>query len=177
MADVPVEVEPYRAPTAQGSRAFYAATADHSRPARAGAGLGFASAALLLAGGVTIALIEDEESERVTRGLALGLVGVSVPTTAILALVTRKRALVEGFAGVRTWGWVAWTGGVFNLALQWALVFDDRSISPALTIAGGAMGALGATIHGFDALVTARRARLRFDYHIGPTALGARLRF
>ena len=135
------------------------------------------SAGLLLGGSIAIAVLDDAQSEPVTRGLLLGVTGVSVPSVAIMAWYTRSRAGVEGFSGIRSWGWTAWSGAMINGALQWALVFNDRPVAPALTIAGGAMGALAASIHAFDAFATARRAQLRFDYQIGPSSVSARLTF
>jgi len=177
-ADAPVTVEPMQAPMAQGLGALPGGSGtDHAGPAWAGAGIGLASAALVLGGSVAIAIIDDPDSEPVTRGTVLGVATLSVPTLAILTAVTRRRAQVKGFSQVRAWAWAAWSGAVVNLSLQWFLALDDRSVTPGLTIGAGVMGALGPTIHALDALATARRAKLRFDYHIGPMSLGARLRF
>ncbi len=152
-------------------------SSDHAGPALAGGITAVASAALLLGGSVAIAVVDDRDSERLTRGLSLGVTALSVPSAAIMAWVTRKRAGVEGFSAIRSWGWTAWTGAVVNSALQWALVLDNRSVSPAITMLGGALGALGASIHALDAFATARRAHLRFYYQIGPTAFTANLTF
>ncbi len=146
-------------------------------PALVGGIVAVTSAGLLLGGSIAIAVVNDAESERLSRGLLLGVTALSVPSVAIMAWLSRKRADVEGFARVRTWGWAAWTGATINSALQWALVLDDRRISPALTIAAGGMGALGASIHALDAFASARRAHLRFYYQIGPTSFTANLTF
>ena len=134
-------------------------------------------ASLVLGGSVAIAVVDDQDSEPLTRGLILGVTAVTVPSVAIMAWVTRKQAGVQSFAAIRTWGWTAWTGGVVNTALQWALVLDGRRLPAGITIAGGVMSALGASIHAFDAFASARRAQLRFDYQIGPTSVRASLTF
>ncbi len=170
-------VEPMPSAVGKGALVLGGSSADHARPARAAASIGVVTAVLLLGGTTAIAVVDDSDSEPVTRGVALGIAALSVPAVAILSLVTRRRAQVEGFAPVRTWAWAAWSGAMINLSLQWFLVLDDRSISPALTIGAGVMGALGPTIHAFDAFATARRAKLRFDYHLGPMSLDARVRF
>ncbi len=146
-------------------------------PALAAGIVGAVSAGLLLGGSVAVAAVDARDSERVSRGALLGVTALSVPTVAILTWLTRRRAHVPGFAALQGWGWAVWTGATLNSALQWALVLDDRRISPGLTIAAGAMGALGSTIHAFDALATARRAQMRLDYHLGPVALGGTLHF
>lgn len=150
---------------------------NHAGPALAGGIVAVTSAALMLGGSIAVAAVDDADSEPLTRGMLLGVTFLSVPSVAIMAWVTRKRAGVEGFAAVRTWGFAAWTGAMLNGAPQWALVLDDRRVSPALTIAGGAMGALGASIHALDAFTSARRAQMRFYYRIGPSSVSAHLTF
>lgn len=145
--------------------------------ARAGGILGVTSAGLLLAGGLTIALVDDRDSEPVTRGLMLGVTGFSVPIVAILSWRTRETAGVPGFEAMRGWGWSVWSGATLVSALQWALVLGDDTISPGLTLASAGMGALAVSIHALDSFASARRARLRIDYRITPMSFNATLRF
>jgi len=145
--------------------------------ARAGGILGVVSAGLLLGGGVAISVADDPDSEPMTRGLMLGVTGLSVPVVAILAWRTRERAAVPGFEAIRSWGWSVWSGATLVSALQWALVLGDDEFSPGLTLAGAGMGALAVSIHAVDAFASARRARLRIDYRITPMSFGATLRF
>jgi hypothetical protein len=154
-----------------------AVTHERSVAALAGGVVAAVSAGLLLGGSIAIAAVDDPPSEPITRGLLVGVTAASVPSVAIMAWYTRSRAGVEGFSGIRGWGWSAWSGAMINGALQWALVLKDREVAPALTIATGAMGALAASIHAFDAFATSRRARLRFYYQIGPSSVSARLTF
>lgn len=127
---------------------------------------GTVGAGLLLGGSVAIALVDDLESERITRGVWLGTLTLTAPIIALGAWTARRRAEVEGYKQLRWLGWTSWTFAVANGGLQWYQAFHDRSLSPGLTVGLGALGALSLLPLSLDAFVSARRATMRARFRI-----------
>jgi hypothetical protein len=152
--------------------------ARRTRFAYAGAVLGPSVAALLLGGAIAIAVVDDDESERVTRGVWLGALVTTAPLVALSAHLARRASGYEGVKAVRRLGWFAWGLAASDGALLWAFTFADFPRSSVLTIGAGALGAVSLLPLALDALAGGRSLRVRrFVARIEPRAGGLALRF
>ena len=120
---------------------------------------GAVSAALSLGGAIAIAVVDDPDSEIITRSVWFGYVAVSPPIVAFSAYRARRQRGVKGVPSARRLGWVAYSAVISQGVLQLALAARDYDISPGFTIAAGGFGALALLPHAFDALACARGAR------------------
>jgi hypothetical protein len=163
---------PTRAPQASPSKPR--AARDPGAFARAAAIFGTVSAGILLGGSIAIAAVDDLPSERITRGVWLGVLTVSSPFVALGAYTARKRARVDGYKAVRLLGWTSWSFGLANGVLQWYEAFHGNSQPWGLTVGLGALGALATLPLAIDAFVSGRRASMRRYFHavsLGPLAV------
>ena len=138
---------------------------------------GTVSAGLLLGGAIAIAAVDDVESERITRGVWLGVASLSPPIIALGGWSARKRAKVQGYKSLRLLGWSSWSFAVANGILQGYEAFHDESQPWGLTVGLGALGVLATLPLSFDAFVCARRARMRgflTSMRVSPFGLSAR---
>jgi hypothetical protein len=133
-----------------------------------GAGIyGAVTAGLLLGGAVAMAAAPDVESERITRGIWLGTLTLSVPFVALGGWTARHRADVEGFKQLRVLGWTSWVFGIANGILQWYGALHDDTQPWGLTVGLGAVGALAVLPLALDAVVSGQRASMRSRWRIG----------
>jgi hypothetical protein len=146
------------------------------RFARAAAITGLVSAGLLLGGAITIATVDDPESERITRGLHLGFTAVAAPFVAFGAYSARRGSALFAGRRVRAVGWIAYAGAIASGVAQWYGAFHGDQAPAALTITGGAMGALSVLPQAWDAYLSGRHARAR-SLRLGLSARGLALHF
>jgi len=135
-------------------------------------------AALLLGGAITISVVDDDRSERITRGVWLGALVTTAPLVALSAHLARKASGYKGVKAVRRLGWFAWGLAASDGALLWALSFADFPRSPVLTIGAGALGAASLLPLALDALSAGRSLRIRrFVSRVSPGPTGLTVRF
>jgi len=146
------------------------------RFAHAAAITGVVSAVLLLGGAIAIAAVDDPDSERITRGVHLGLTALAPPLVALGAYSARRGSVVLEGRRVRGLGWAAYAGAIGGGVGQWYGAFHDTQASPALTITVGALGAIAVLAQAWDAYLCARHARLR-SLRLGFSPRGLALRF
>jgi hypothetical protein len=159
-----------------------AAEATSRRPdpgafARGAAIYGTVSAALLFGGAITMAAMPDAESERITRGVWLGTLTLSVPFVALGGWTARHRADVEGYKQLRVLGWTSWVFGIANGILQWYETFRDDTQPWGLTVGLGAVGAISVLPLALDAFTSGRRASMRKRWSVGMGPRGVSVRF
>ena len=146
--------------------------------AYAGAIFGTVSAGLVLGGATAIAVVDDAASERVTRGLWLGYLGVATPLVALSAHLGRRGSRFRASPTVRRLGWGAYAAAMTDGVLLWSGTFRDFSAPRGLTIAAGAIGALALLPHALDALLSARNAQMqRFRARLSPSPSGLAVSF
>jgi hypothetical protein len=139
---------------------------------------GLVSTALSVGGAVAIAAFDDVPSERITRGVWLGYTAAAVPIVALGSYITRKRAKLPGYKGLRVVGWLAYTGMLSNGAFMWYAAFQDAEQSWGLTVGLSALGLLALLPHSFEAYACGRQARIqRLLSRLTPTPSGFGLRF
>lgn len=129
------------------------------RLARAAAIFGVISAGLSIGGAVAIAVVDDFDSEVVTRSIWLGQVATATPIVALSAYRARRGRAAKGVRSARALGWAAYSAAISQGVLQLALAAQGYRTKPALTIGASAFAALAVLPHAFDALVCARSAR------------------
>jgi hypothetical protein len=163
----PVAAQPQRAQEPPS----FSSPRDPGAFARGAAIMGTVSGVLLLGGSVAIAVVDDVESERITRGLWVGTLTLSAPIVALGAWTARDRGQVEGYKQLRWLGWTTWTFALANGVLQWVEAFDGQSQPPGLTIGLGALGALALLPLSLDAFASAHRASMRKRFRISFTPI------
>jgi hypothetical protein len=165
------QTQPFPHPTTALARPAPLRHASAGRFAHAASIVGVVSAGLLFGGSIAIAVVDDPDSEQVTRGVHLGYTVLAAPFVAFGAYHARRRAALAGKSSLRNLGWIAYTGAVAMGVAQWYGAFHDTPASRGLTIAGGAVAALSVLPHAFDAYLCARHARLR-DLGLSLSAFG-----
>ena len=145
------------------------------RFARVASWVGLVAGGLLLSGSIAIALVDDRDSESVTRGLHLGLSAAAAPFVALGGWTARKRAKVEGYDVTRKLGWASYTGAIALGAGAFYGSFNDIPTSKSLTIGGGVLAAMSVLPLAFDAYVCARHAHLReLQFVVTPLGISGR---
>jgi hypothetical protein len=148
------------------------------RFAYTGAVLGVVSAGLLLGGSIAIAELNAYHSERITRGVWVGYLGLSTGLVALSAHLARNSmGSSEASKATRRVGWTAFAFALTDGAILWAGSFRGFTHVDALTIGAGAIAVLALLPHALDALVAGRALRVRRFGSLEPMANGLRLRF
>lgn len=144
-----------------------------ARFAFTGAFLGAVSAGLLLGSSIAIAVVDDKESERVTRGVWLGELALATPLVALSSWTARRHAGFAGYRGLRRLGWVAYGAALADGIVLWYAALEGTPMPRALTIGTGVLAAFALLPHALDAYVSGRRARHGGRIVLGP-GLGVR---
>jgi hypothetical protein len=149
------------------------------RFAYAGATLGVLSAGLVLGSAIAIAMVDDPDSERITRGVWLGYLTLSTGVVALSAHLAHRSlgASSEARKATRSIGWTAFALAFADGAILWAGAFHGRTHVDALTIGAGAIGACALLPHALDAYVAGRGLRIRQMASVEPLGTGLRVRF
>jgi hypothetical protein len=147
------------------------------RFAYTGAVLGAVSAALVLGSAIAIAQVDDNRSERITRGVWVGYLGVSTTLVALSAHLASGPGGASGAGkATRQLGWTAFALAFTDGLILWAGAWHEFGDLDVLTIGAGAIGVVALLPHALDALVAARDMKVR-RLALQPTANGLRLRF
>jgi hypothetical protein len=145
-----------------------------TRFAFTGAVLGAVSAGLLLGSAIAIAVVDDAQSERVTRGVWLGEVAVATPLVALSGWTARRQAGFAGYRGLRQLGWIAYGAAIADGIVLWYATLEGTRMPPALTVGAGVIAVFALLPHALDSYVSGRRARHGGRVALGPGLVGLR---
>ncbi|MET0283942.1 MAG: hypothetical protein ABW352_05710 [Polyangiales bacterium] len=149
------------------------------RFAYTGAVLGVVSAGLVLGSSVAIALVDDQPSERITRGVWLGYFTLSTGVVVLSSMLAHHElgGTSERSKATRSVGWTAFALALADGAILWAGAFQRFENVDALTIGAGAIGACALLPFALDAYVAGRGLRARSLVSLEPAPNGLRVRF
>ncbi|HEX5660839.1 MAG TPA: hypothetical protein VFX59_26780 [Polyangiales bacterium] len=147
------------------------------RFANTGAVLGLVSAGLVLGSSIAIAVADDLDSERVTRGVWVSYFAVSTGIVALSAHLGHRALGGSSSKAARGLGWTAFALALADGAILWAGAFQGYEDVDLLTIGAGVIGACALLPHALDAYVAGRGLRARSMVSLEPSASGLRVRF